>query len=151
LTQVLPNKALTVGSYVYLDGEAHVRLVLACDAIVSQMISKRAAPVSLAFLCTPTDCHVIPAAAWAAAKAQQQAVCGARVVKALVSPFSSRICASNVAPPVSSEDGDTFTYVDGLIVEQGPNYATAKRMQHWRAILARDAGCVVSSNSTSSF
>eukprot|EP00019_Armaparvus_languidus_P008233 CAMPEP_0168590366 /NCGR_PEP_ID=MMETSP0420-20121227/6530_1 /TAXON_ID=498008 /ORGANISM="Pessonella sp." /LENGTH=530 /DNA_ID=CAMNT_0008626021 /DNA_START=34 /DNA_END=1623 /DNA_ORIENTATION=+ len=146
LTQVLPDKALTVGSYVYLDGEAHVRLVLACDAITSEMIQKRKAPVSLAFLCTPTDCHVIPAAAWAAARAQQNAVCGARVVKALVAPFSSKALASNVAPPVSSEDGETFTYVDGIVVEQGPNYATAKRMQHWRAILARDAGCIVSSN-----
>ena len=29
---------------------------------------------------------------------------------------------------------------------QGPNYALAKRLQHWRAMLARSAGCIVSSN-----
>lgn len=28
----------------------------------------------------------------------------------------------------------------------GPNYALAKRMQHWRAMLAREVGCVVSSH-----
>jgi hypothetical protein len=31
-------------------------------------------------------------------------------------------------------------------VAQGPNYALAKRMQHWRAIVARSQGCIVSSN-----
>jgi hypothetical protein len=31
-------------------------------------------------------------------------------------------------------------------VAQGPNYALAKRMQHWRAIVARNNGCIVSSN-----
>ena len=36
-----------------------------------------------------------------------------------------------------------FSYVDAIVVAQGPNYALAKRMQHWRAIVARDAGCIV--------
>lgn len=39
-----------------------------------------------------------------------------------------------------------FYIVDGLIVPQGPNYALAKRLQHWRAIVARSKGCRVSSN-----
>lgn len=34
----------------------------------------------------------------------------------------------------------------GISVAQGPNYALAKRMQHWRAIIARSKGCIVSSN-----
>ena len=33
-----------------------------------------------------------------------------------------------------------------MSVAQGPNYALAKRMQHWRAITARSIGCKVSSN-----
>ena len=32
------------------------------------------------------------------------------------------------------------------MIAQGPNYALAKRLQHWRAMLAWSAGCVVSSN-----
>jgi len=36
--------------------------------------------------------------------------------------------------------------VDGISVAQGPNYAIAKRLQHWRAVLAYDAGCTVSTN-----
>jgi len=34
-----------------------------------------------------------------------------------------------------------------LSVAQGPNYALAKRLQHWRAVVAReDQKCIVSSN-----
>lgn len=54
--------------------------------------------------------------------------------------------AKNVQPTVKAQDGKEFAYVDGLVVAQGPNYALAKRMQHWRAIVARSEGCVVSSN-----
>lgn len=36
--------------------------------------------------------------------------------------------------------------VNGISVAQGPNYALAKRMQHWRAIIAHSKGCIVSSN-----
>jgi hypothetical protein len=40
----------------------------------------------------------------------------------------------------------SFAYCLGISVAQGPNYALAKRMQHWRAIVARSKGCTVSSN-----
>ena len=38
LQTVYPDKNLIVGCYVYLDGEAHVRVVLACDAIIKVCI-----------------------------------------------------------------------------------------------------------------
>ena len=47
--------------------------------------------------------------------------------------------------PVSGKGGD-FYLVNGISVAQGPNYALAKRIQHWRAIVARSKGCIVSSN-----
>ena len=52
---------------------------------------------------------------------------------------------SNVMKPVPGKGGDYFI-VNGISVAQGPNYALAKRMQHWRAITARSKGCIVSSN-----
>jgi hypothetical protein len=58
LKTVYPDKNLTVGCYVYLDGEAHVKVALACDAIMKGMSESR--KTALAFLCTPTDVHVIP-------------------------------------------------------------------------------------------
>jgi hypothetical protein len=36
--------------------------------------------------------------------------------------------------------------VDALVVQQGPNYALAKRLQQWRTIVARAAGHRVSIN-----
>lgn len=60
--------------------------------------------------------------------------------------FSKRMLRPNTQPEALSTDGETFTYVDALVVPQGPNYALAKRMQHWRAMLAHSKGCIVSSN-----
>lgn len=51
----------------------------------------------------------------------------------------------NFSKPIPGEGGDYYL-VNGISVAQGPNYALAKRMQHWRAIVARSKGCVVSSN-----
>ena len=43
-------------------------------------------------------------------------------------------------------DGQRWGVVDGLVIEQGPNYALAKRLQQWRAIVARAEGQVASIN-----
>lgn len=48
--------------------------------------------------------------------------------------------------PVTAEDGEQFYVCDAIVPDQGPNYILAKRLQHWRAILARAAGCKASSN-----
>lgn len=54
---------------------------------------------------------------------------------------------SNVKPAVVAGDGSSLYLVDGLVNAQGPNYALAKRMQHWRAVVARqEYRCMVSSN-----
>ena len=47
---------------------------------------------------------------------------------------------------VTCENGKTYGIADCLVVEQGPNYALAKRIQQWRAILARHQGQRVSIN-----
>ena len=66
--QVEPTKELIVGSYAYLNGELFVRVALAMDAICAELTAKRP-KVALAYLCTPTDVHLIPAAAAGAARA----------------------------------------------------------------------------------
>ena len=50
------------------------------------------------------------------------------------------------AKTVASGAGGDFFLINGVSVAQGPNYILAKRMQHWRAIIARSKGCTVSSN-----
>jgi hypothetical protein len=61
----------------------------------------------------------------------------------LLSGFSK--LKKNAKKPISGKGGEYYL-VNGISVAQGPNYALAKRMQHWRAIVARSKGCIVSSN-----
>jgi hypothetical protein len=71
LLNLYPGKPFTVGSYAYLDGALHVQVSLAMDAICRDLSEKRR-NTSLAYLCTPTDLHLIPKEAHEAAKANYQ-------------------------------------------------------------------------------
>lgn len=138
---VCPDKQVNVGNYTYLDGELHVRLSIACDCIIDTLCSTRKS-TSVSFLCTPTDCHVIPQEAYEAMKDNlKRYPWWMRLISAL--PGAS-LTPNAVKPVVAGSK--TYYYVDGLSIAQGPNYALAKRMQHWRAIIALHNGHTVSSN-----
>jgi len=146
VSRVYPDQTLAVGCYVYLDGEAHVKVALACDAIMKGLSENRRG-ISLAFLCTPTDAHLVPDEVRKDALARFNSWGWRNLVVAPVRMFGGNRLVKNALPPVKSKDGKSeFSYIDGLTVAQGPNYALAKRMQHWRAIVARSTGCVVSSH-----
>jgi hypothetical protein len=60
-----------------------------------------------------------------------------------------QVVAKNVEKPILGADGqplDGLYVVDSITPEQGPNYILAKRLQHWRGMLSRESGCIVSSN-----
>merc|ERR1719456_535153 len=60
LLSVLPAGApVTVGCYTYLDSDAHVRVSLACDAIMAELAEKRKA--SLAYIASPAVDCLLPA------------------------------------------------------------------------------------------
>lgn len=139
-----PGKPLTVGSYAYLNGALHVQVSLAMDGITRDLSEKRK-NVSLAYLCTPTDFHLIPKEAYDAsvdafAEYKNKLYC---MLMSLLS--GGKLLRKNAKKPVPGKGGDYYL-VNGISVAQGPNYALAKRMQHWRAIIARSKGCIVSSN-----
>ena len=70
-----------------------------------------------------------------------------RVVEFLFNLLSGgRFLRKNALKPLKAADGASISLVDGLSVAQGPNYALAKRLQHWRAVVAFEAGQTVSSN-----
>ena len=130
------TKKFVCGNYTYLDGALHVQLALAGDAIMSRLCKKDAS-VALAFLCTPTDDHVIPSEARDAAKAAFKKTGGWQKLLASIGMLQPNFLLKSV---------NNLYVVDGIVGRQGPNYALAKRMQHWRAIVARDNGHTVSSN-----
>ena len=147
LLDLYPGKSFTVGSYAYLNGALHVQVSLAMDAITRDLTEKRKG-TALAYLCTPTDLHLIPEEAHAAATATYKEYSKKLYCAFLHLASNGKFLRRNAREPVPSADGSNLFYiVNGISVAQGPNYALAKRMQHWRAILARcKTGCIVSSN-----
>ncbi|GMI41891.1 hypothetical protein TeGR_g11210, partial [Tetraparma gracilis] len=145
LLPLYKGKQFVVGSYAYLDGALHVQVSLAMDAICEALSEQRKA--SLAYLCTPTDAHLCERSATDAAKKEYNRLTPGRLFE-LFWQLASRgkFLKKNARKAIVADDGKEFYVCDGLAVAQGPNYAIAKRLQHWRAIVARDAGCTVSSN-----
>lgn len=139
--------SLCVGNYTYLDGDLHVKLALAADAIIAGLCKARK-DTKVAFLCTPTDLHVITDEAHKAAVANYGWGHAGKIVELFFQVVSlGKALHKNVCKPLpTSNPNKTLKIVDGLSVAQGPNYALAKRLQHWRAMVAYDAGHVVSSN-----
>ena len=146
LLDLYPGKPFTVGSYAYLDGALHVQVSLAMDAICRDLSEKRP-QTSLAYLCTPTDLHLIPKEAHEAQKKHLQEYSKKPYCIFLRLLNGGKFLRPNPKPPVRGADGEEYYFVNGISVAQGPNYALAKRLQHWRAIVARSKNqCIVSSN-----
>jgi hypothetical protein len=132
---------LVLGNYVYADGAANVRVATAVDVLTTRLQAVRG-DVALAFLATPTDVFAVPAGA----VAQSASAYAARSPAAKLGSWPLRVMSGGRllrrAYPAGADPG----VCDGLVPQQGPNYALAKRLQRWRATLARDDGATVSMN-----
>jgi hypothetical protein len=129
---------LVLGNYVYADGATNVRVAMAVDALTVHLLAKRR-EMPLAFLATPTDVFAVPAEAVAESGRRYAEATGiGRVRRPLRLVSGGRLLARNYAP--GSDPGIN----DSLVPQQGPNYALAKRLQRWRATVARDEGVAVS-------
>ena len=141
LAEVAGEDQLVVGNYVYADGATNVRVSVAVDVLSTRLVGARP-DTALAFLATPTDVFAVPGEA----VAQSVATYGARsrVAKILGRPMRTvsggRLLRRAYVP--GSDPGIN----DSLIPQQGPNYALAKRLQRWRATVARADGTPVSLN-----
>merc|ERR1711988_953752 len=108
--------------------------------------------VSVAYLCTPTDCHLITKEAAEEAKANYNAWSLTNLILtfSMFKLWPGKL-VKNFNKPINATDPDGKSYesyyVDGIVNRQGPNYIFAKRIQHWRAQIARYSdNCIVSSN-----
>jgi hypothetical protein len=132
----LPGRVV-LGNYVYADGVTNLRVCAAVDSLTLSLQSERT-DLALAFLATPTDVFAVPADAVAhARRAYEDRSRLARLVGAM--------SAGRLLRRQYVSDGQPGIH-DALVPQQGPNYALAKRLQRWRAIVARDAGSMVSIN-----
>jgi hypothetical protein len=132
---------LVLGNYVYADGADNVRVASAVDALTVRLQAERP-DLALAFLATPTDVFAVPPDAVAqSARAYAARSPAGKLGRGLLQSLSGRRLL-RPAYPAGSDPG----ICDSLVAQQGPNYALAKRLQRWRATVARDAGAAVSMN-----
>nr|WP_296066914.1 hypothetical protein [uncultured Actinoplanes sp.] len=119
---------LIVGTYVYAPGGLHTRLSIAVDALSGYLTGRRP-DTALAFLATPTDVFAVPADAVRQANDRYRA--RSRTARVTGSLSGGRLLHRNY--PEGADPGIN----DSIVVQQGPNYALAKRIQRWRATVAR--------------
>jgi hypothetical protein len=130
--------SLVLGNYVYADGATNVRVSVAVDALTTRLASLRP-DLTLAFLATPTDVFAVPGEAVAhSSRAYEEPLRLKRMRRPLRMLSAGRLLRRNYAP------GADPGICDSLVAQQGPNYALAKRLQRWRATVARAAGVPVS-------
>ena len=141
------GQPLDVFSIAYLDGERHVRVSLAMDAIAAACAAADARS-TLAWMATPTDVFAVPEAlADSVMRAYAERGTIKRLAQAgLRAGSRGRSFVPHIEALIDADDGSRWGVVDSLVIEQGPNYALAKRMQQWRAIVAQAEGRVASIN-----
>ncbi len=130
---------LVVGNYLYADGGTHARISVAADLLAQRLQSARP-DLALAFLATPTDVFAVPdEAVEHSVRAYAQRSRTAKLVgRPLRWATRGRLLHRAYRP------GASPGICDALVPAQGPNYALAKRIQRWRAAVARAAGTTVS-------
>lgn len=138
---------LDIAALAYLDGERHARVSLAMDGVMASLCATQPA-TTLMYMATPTDIfavHESTARAAMARYAQRGMVerIGAAVGRLL---SGGRFLRPHIAGLITSSNGKRYGIADSIVIEQGPNYALAKRIQQWRALVARAAGHRVAVN-----
>lgn len=140
---VAQGLALCIGTLAYADGALFVSINMAQDAIATEVCRRRRG-TSLALLLTPTDIYLRPLAARAMATERWEN----RGLWMRAANLVSGVCTQNVFwdKPRVSADGVALDIVECTVPTQGPNYLLAKRLQQWRAVVARAQGTVVSAS-----
>ena len=138
---------LDLAAIAYLDGEKHVRISMAMDAVISA-VSEKKSNSTLMYMATPTDVFAVTAATAEGVnqRYQKRSAIIKLATRAIDYITQGRYFKQHIQPLSSKKDEPQYGIVDCLVVEQGPNYALAKRIQQWRAVLARSQGQRVSIN-----
>lgn len=141
-----PNP-LDLAAIAYLDGEKHVRVAMAMDSIMSY-VSEKKTNTSLMFMCTPTDVYAVSKEIIDASKQKflQRSNLQRKLSKTAAILSRNYFFKPNHHQLIDSDNGEQYGISDCLVIEQGPNYALAKRIQQWRATLAHHHQQTVSIN-----
>ncbi|MFA9431024.1 hypothetical protein [Egicoccus sp. AB-alg2] len=131
-----------VGTYVYADGADNVRVSLAADVLATGLLARRPQAL-LAGLLTPTDVYAAPLEAVEAAR---ERLAGGRADRLARAATRGRGFRPQYEETMTTPGGAQFGLADCQVLQQGPNYALAKRLARWRFRVARADGFAVSAN-----
>jgi hypothetical protein len=127
---------LVIGNYAYADGAAFVRVAVAADALVDDLVRTRP-DTTIAYLASPTDVFAVPGELIDGHHVRGRR--GRLMRLPLRTASAGRLFTPNYRRVVEGEDGRRYGLADSVIPQQGPNYALAKRLQRWRAVLSRQS------------
>eukprot|EP00038_Savillea_parva_P005036 m.146394 g.146394 ORF g.146394 m.146394 type:complete len:519 (+) comp11644_c0_seq12:32-1588(+) len=142
ISGLFPDKTLIIDQLAYLDGEAGVRVCVAMDLIANGVLRRRKpGTTALAYLLSPATAYPTDVESYEK-----------RVHKYDTRGWSATLLRlqPNLRTPIECqlEDGTSMRMpvVNGFLTQQGPNYALAKTLQQWRAMVERSRGVRVSAN-----
>ncbi|ESK57613.1 hypothetical protein [Acinetobacter tjernbergiae] len=135
------TETLDLAGIAYLDGEKHVRVSIAMISIMEQ-VSLLKSDSSIMFMLTPTDIYAIPKSVVQSVqqRASQRSLFEKLLTKSIHNISLTNFFRPNTKQLIESDNGQQYGIADCMVIEQGPNYALAKRLQQWFAICARARG-----------
>ncbi|MEN4984097.1 hypothetical protein [Acinetobacter modestus] len=135
------SESLDLAGIAYLDGEKHVRVSIAMISIMEQ-VSQHKPDSSIMFMLTPTDIYAIPKAVVHSIqdKIKQRPIVEKLLTKSIHNISLNNFFKPNLKQLIQSDNGQQYGISDCMVIEQGPNYALAKRLQQWYAITTRARG-----------
>lgn len=141
------ERPLDVGAFAYADGERHLRVSVAMDLVVRAVLQAQPAS-SVAYLATPSDVFPVPEASARFAQRRHAGRSGPLrwLQDGLCALTRGGLFRPHYPELMPLPDGRHLGVTDSLVLQQGPNYAVAKRLQQWRALVARAQGHRVSLN-----
>eukprot|EP01060_Flectonema_neradi_P006633 TRINITY_DN144_c5_g1_i1.p1 TRINITY_DN144_c5_g1~~TRINITY_DN144_c5_g1_i1.p1 ORF type:complete len:505 (+),score=91.93 TRINITY_DN144_c5_g1_i1:117-1631(+) len=144
----LSGNQQVIGSYIYLDGEAHVRASVAMD-LISQGVLNSKKDTAFVYLASPSTAHAMSLEAHkdSGKRYDMESVDILSKCCTYLNPFRLCCYTRNSRPLVKNADsGEKIAICNGIVNFQGPNYALAKTFQNWRSMVSRSDGIVVSAN-----
>lgn len=148
LIDLEPNKVLVLGCYAYADGANFVKVSAAMD-VISMAVAKARGKHKTAFsyLMSPTDVFYVTddIVADSKRKYEERGAFRGLVDSTLHSLSTQRFVVPNY-PQTDEPNSEPKNILNNVVVQQGPNYLLAKRIQQWRSIQLFTDGWKVSSN-----
>ncbi|MEA2460590.1 MAG: hypothetical protein QOH90_767, partial [Actinomycetota bacterium] len=135
------DRPFVLGNYVYADGADFLRLAGAVDALIDRTAAAGRLG-ALAYLATPTDVYAVPDSLASEVRARKERSLLSGSLKVLT---RGALYQPNYPDTVHGDEAE-WAISDCLVPIQGPNYALAKAMQRWRAVVAREEDITTSAN-----